>query len=397
MIRTILSKLRVKNRCILRRAFSKASVENKENEEKMPAWQIHSYDGLKGLALSNARIPIISRPTEVLIKVEASSVNPIDVLMTEGYGATTLNLMRRTRSIVNELRCNYNENVEFPLTLGRDFSGKIVLKGHAVRSNLNLGDDVWGVVPINQQGCHAKYIAIDDSLINSKPTNLLHIEAASIPYAGLTAYSALWITGGLLCGTRKESEKKKKILILGGSGGVGTMAIQLLKSQDINVVTTCNEDAVEMLQRLGADKVINYKDEKVDINVKCEGPYDIILDCCKQGVDDVKRRGYEHNIFITLNSPLLKNVDEHGLFGGSLQNINSIVRQNLPHVSNQGSVRWAFFAPSKRGMALIQDLVLNKKLTPVIQEVYPFKNLPEAYKRVSQGHLRGKLVIDMSE
>ncbi|XP_029052878.1 reticulon-4-interacting protein 1 homolog, mitochondrial-like [Osmia bicornis bicornis] len=375
-------------RCFL----SNFSMKPKENvQEKMQAWQIHSYDGLEELKLSNVRIPVIARPTDVLVKVEASSVNPIDIAMTRGYGATVLNLMRKARNFAG---APYDE-LELPLTLGRDFSGIIVSKGHGIGDRLKLGDQVWGVVPVEQQGCHANYVLVDSAMVNLCPKNLSYIEAASILYAGLTAWSALWITGGLCYKSESAMRRNNKILILGGSGGVGTLAVQLSKAWGMHVVTTCSSDAVNLVEKLGADVVIDYKLEDADSRIITEGPYYIILDCANQGAYHVRSKGYPHSSYITLNSPLLKNIDQHGLITGTMKNISELVRYNIPISESKASVKWGFFTPSQTGIKVLEEFVENGKIMPVVKKVYRFHELPLAYDRVAHGHLRGKLVIDM--
>ncbi|XP_017875624.1 reticulon-4-interacting protein 1, mitochondrial [Ceratina calcarata] len=374
------------------RFLNKLSAQHQENiDEKMQAWQIHSYSGLEELKLSNIRIPVISRPTDVLIKVEASSVNPIDIAMTRGYGATVLNLMRKARSFTGG---QYDE-LELPLTLGRDFSGIVVSKGHGVGDKLKLGDEVWGVVPVEQQGCHAGYVVVDSTLVSPRPTNLSYIEAASILYAGLTAWSALWITGGLCYKSTMAMRKNNRALVLGGSGGVGTLAIQLLKAWDMHVIATCSSDAVNLVQKLGADIVIDYKLDGADSKITMEGPYNLILDCANQGPEQIRLKGYPHSTYITLNSPLLKNTDQHGLIAGTVKNIGELVKYNMPVVDNKSTVKWAFFTPSETGIKMFKEFVQNGEVVPVVKKVYHFQDLPVAYERVAQGHLRGKLVIDM--
>ncbi|KAL0126682.1 hypothetical protein PUN28_005213 [Cardiocondyla obscurior] len=359
----------------------------------MQAWQIHSYNGLKDLRLSNVRTPVITNPTDVLVKIEAASVNPIDVAMTDGYGNTLLNTMRKAKSLAFGTWNQVNE-LDLPLTLGRDFSGVVVSKGHNV-SRLKLGEEVWGVVPIEQQGCHANYVVVDSNLVNPRPQNISYIEAASILYAGLTAWSALWLTGGLCYKTAIVAGLNRRVLVVGGSGGVGTLAIQLLKAWNMHVITTCSSDAVEMLQKLGADTVIDYKQDTADGEIISEGPYDIILDCANQGPAYVRMKGYPHNTYIALNSPLLKNLDHHGLVVGMAQNLADLLKFNIPKAEKNSCVKWGFFVPSQTGINVLQKLVKNKEIVPVIQQVYPFQDLPQAYERLKLGHLRGKLVIDM--
>ncbi|KAJ8673591.1 hypothetical protein QAD02_004853 [Eretmocerus hayati] len=373
------------------RCLAQVAPKQREHaDNKIQAWQIHSYGGLDELKLSKAKIPVMSNPNDVLIQVEASSVNPIDVAMIRGYGSTVLNVLRQIKS------CNSRptSDIEFPLTLGRDFTGIVVAKGHGVHK-LNVGDEVWGVVPVQQQGCHADHVMVNSCLVNKRPSNLSHIEAASILYAGLTAWSALWYTGGLCYKTALPTQSNRRVLVLGGSGGVGTLAIQLLKAWNMQVVTTCSTDAVDMLQDLGADLVIDYKGDDTDAKVITEGPYSIILDCCNQGPDAVKSKGYPHCTYITLNSPLLRNVDENGLILGTIKNFGDLIKHNIPTNDKLSLVKWGFFAPSPTGIETIQDLVERKQIVPVVQEVFRFEELPQAYQRVSEGHLRGKVVIDM--
>ncbi|KAG7199587.1 hypothetical protein KM043_014193 [Ampulex compressa] len=374
------------------RSFAELSVKQQESfEDKMQAWQVHSYGGLEDLKLASVRIPAIIKPTDVLVKVEASSVNPIDIAMTKGYASTVLNIMRRAKNLAD----GTDSEFELPLTLGRDFSGVVASKGHSVGDRLKLGDQVWGVVPLEQQGCHANYVIVNNSLVNPRPPNLSYIEAASILYAGLTAWSALWITGGLCYKTAVSTRRNRRILVLGGSGGVGTLAIQLLKAWDMHVITTCNSDAVNMVEKLGADVVIDYKLNDCDSKIISEGPYDIILDCCNQGPERIKAKNYPHFNYITLNSPLVKNIDEHGLIAGTVRNIGELVKYNVPKLDNKSLVKWGFFAPSQTGIKMLQTFVESEKIIPIVKKVYQFQDLPLAYERAAQGHLRGKLVIDM--
>ncbi|KAG5346359.1 RT4I1 protein, partial [Acromyrmex charruanus] len=398
------------------RSLSKLSTNLKENLDKMQAWQIHSYNGLEDLRLSNVRIPVITNPTDVLVKIEAASVNPIDVAMTDGYGNTFLNVLRKTKNLFFRTL----GELDLPLTLGRDFAGIVISKGYNVGDRLEIGKEVWGVVPIEQQGCHANYVIVDSSLVNPRPQKLSHIEAASILYAGLTAWSALWITGGLFYKTAIAVRMNKRVLVMGGSGGVGTLAIQLLKAWNMHVISTCSSDAVEMLQNLNADIVIDYKKDSADAEIIAEGPYDIILDCAKLGPEYVKMKGYPHDTYIALNSPLLNNFDHHGLIMGMAKNLEDLLKFNIPKAENKSCVKWGFFIPSQTGINILQKLVENEEvcseipefyctknsiilyflfvgsqIVPVIQQVYSFQDLPQAYERLKQGHLRGKLVIDM--
>ncbi|KAL7298842.1 hypothetical protein TKK_0008581 [Trichogramma kaykai] len=373
------------------RQLSQLDAKTNDNaDSKMQAWQINSYGGIQELQLNKATIPVLSNPNDVLVKIDASSVNPIDVAMINGYGSKVLNLMRQAKGCCGK---PYSD-IEFPLTMGRDFAGTVVSKGHGV-DKFKVGDEVWGVIPVEQQGCHSNFVVVNSCLTNLRPQNITYIEAASILYAGLTAWSALYYTGGLCYKTVFPTQSNKQILVLGGSGGVGTLAVQLLKAWRMQVVTTCNTDATDCLYKLGADTVIDYTESDADAKIIAEGPYDIILDCANVGPEVVKSKKYPHHNYITLNSPLLKNIDEHGLVLGAVKNIGDLLKQNIPSDEIKSFVKWGFFAPSPTGIKTIQEFVESSKIVPVVQEVFAFRELPEAYKKVQEGHLRGKIVIDM--
>lgn len=136
------------------------------------------------------------------------------------------------------MRC---KEIEFPLILGRDFSGTVIHKGHKVTTDINICDEVWGLCPLHKQGCHAEYIVVDHNYVTQRPKGISSVEAGCILYAGLTAWSGLFVSG-LLGGvegaftSRGGGGSGKKVLVLGGSGGVGNFAIQILKAENANVI-----------------------------------------------------------------------------------------------------------------------------------------------------------------
>uniref|UniRef100_A0A182LVT1 Enoyl reductase (ER) domain-containing protein n=1 Tax=Anopheles culicifacies TaxID=139723 RepID=A0A182LVT1_9DIPT len=358
---------------------------------KMSGWQIHAYgvpqeeiqfsDGIK--------MPILRSPTQLLVKVKASSVNPIDVAMINGYGA----------SVLNAMRCK-DGGIEFPLVLGRDFSGEIVQKGLGISSReLEVGDEVWGVVPVHLQGCHADYVVVEKYCLFKKPSNLSKIDASAILYAGLTAWSGLYITGHLgdLLGAISPvgGGAGKKVLVLGAAGGVGTLAVQMLLAEGVEVFATCAPDAMQMIHNLGVKYVLDYTDPAHVQNVASVGRFDIVLDCAGKGTDYANEIPWLFDQYITFNSPVLKNIDADGFAAGMYQNAVNLVRNNAASLSTrQGLVKWGYFVPVPQGIAYLQRLAEKDKLLPVVEKVFPFANTPEAYERVSQKHLRGKVVID---
>ncbi|KAJ8920869.1 hypothetical protein NQ315_015662 [Exocentrus adspersus] len=368
---------------MLKRLFSrfgahltKNALSQYKESLKIKSWQIHAYGDLSEMHLDVIRLPVIKNPNEVLVHVKAASVNPIDLYMLGGYGRTLFQVQR-------------SFELEFPLTLGRDFSGTVIAKGLGVGNEINIGDEVYGFIPIHKQGSFAETVLTEKGHLRPKPKHLSHTESASLVYTTMTAWSALFVFGNLCF----RQTKGLRVLVLGASGGVGCSAIQLLKSQSCEVFGTCSGDAMPMVQGLGADQVFNYKDEHFMKQVAQEGRYHIILDGAKFGYQNIPK-SWQYDTYITLNSPLLTNTDRYGVLGGLVYSLNNLLEANVGSQSAGGSVRWGFFVPCSNGFEFIDNIIKSGKIKPVIHKVFKFENLPDGLKAVSEGHLRGKIVID---
>lgn len=127
---------------------------------KIKSWVINGYGDTSELTLNSTRIPIINNADDVLVKVNAASINPIDLLMLHGYAKTLINLRR-------------NADIEFPLILGRDFSGIVIAKGLKVDDSLKIGDEVYGFSPLHKQGTFSEIVAVNKSHVTHIPLNLL--------------------------------------------------------------------------------------------------------------------------------------------------------------------------------------------------------------------------------
>ncbi|XP_054263827.1 reticulon-4-interacting protein 1 homolog, mitochondrial-like [Macrosteles quadrilineatus] len=361
-----------------------------EEPHKMAAWEIHSYGGLEELQLSRSvRIPALMSPNDVLVKVSAASVNPIDVAMMGSYGHVLLNTIRQVE------KCSANE-MEFPLILGRDFAGEVVAKGNSVSSELMVGDSVFGVSPPHKPGCHAQYVIVHKDWVHRKPEKLKDSEASCLLYAGLTAWSALKITGELMV----LSPQGRSVLVLGASGGVGSLAVQMLNAWGAQVVATCSTDAVPLVQSLGAQHVIDYTNPSALDAIKAAGKFDVILDAAGLPEDEFPKylpllKEWRLAKYITLRSPLLRNTDQLGLVGGMLRNAADLVVPNLTTgaLLRGTSLRWGYFAPINAGVREISRLAESGQLMPIIDTTMNILELPAAYDRVSKGHLRGKVVV----
>nr|CAH7745937.1 unnamed protein product [Callosobruchus chinensis] len=198
---------------LVRSNYSTAAFSVKE-KLKAKSWKLHEYGDVNNLRLEPTRLPIIRKPNEVLVQVEAASVNPIDLYMIGGYGHKLFQIPR-------------NFELEFPLVLGRDFAGTVISTGHAV-SKIKVGDAVYGFVPLHKPGSFAEVVLTDACHVQPRPKHLNPVESASLVYSTMTAWSALFLFGNLLL----KSRDGRRVLILGASGGVGTAAVQLLKSQN---------------------------------------------------------------------------------------------------------------------------------------------------------------------
>ena len=185
------------------------------------------------------------KPGEVIVQVAAAGVNPIDVLFRQGgQGAGA---------------------AVFPTVPGHDISGRIVATGAGV-DPVWISKDVFGLISWRGGG-YAEYVAVPADLVVPKPPRLSYAQAAAVPLAALTAYQALFVEGKLSAGQR--------ILILGGSGGVGHMAVQLAKNAGAHVLATTSADNIEYVQAIGADLAVDYRKKRLESIV---GQVNFVLD-----------------------------------------------------------------------------------------------------------------------
>jgi alcohol dehydrogenase len=171
---------------------------------------------------------------KVLVNIKVAGINPIDWKIREGYMQQMISL-------------------QFPSTLGMDFSGIINQVGEETSSDFKQGDEVYGQagVPSGGSGAFSELALANATSIAQKPKSLGHAEAAALPLVGVSAWQALVENIGLSNG--------QKILIHGGAGGIGSIAIQLAKNLDAHVATTVSTDDKQFVQKLGADEIIDYK------------------------------------------------------------------------------------------------------------------------------------------
>lgn len=234
--------------------------------------------------------------------------------------------------------------------------------------------------------------------VSHKPEGLDDIEAAGTLYAGLTAWSGLFVSAhmGGICGalTSQGGGQGKRVCILGASGGVGSIATQIAKAENLVVVATCSDDAAQMVKNFGADHIINYKANDAIQLMRDLGPYDIILDCAGQGVEYATKVPWKFDQYVTFSSPMLRNIDSNGLGIGFFKNIVSLLESNVQTLSKYRALsKWAYFVPAPQGIEYLKKQVERNKITPVVDSVFDFDSTSDAYQKVADGHLRGKVIL----
>ena len=309
----------------------------------------------------------IAKPTvnddEVLVKVHAASVNPLDWHYIRG----TPYILRMEAGIGKPVNPR----------LGVDFAGTVEAVGKSVKS-YKPGDEVFG----GSTGAFAEYVSVrEERAVTLKPASLTFEQAASIPIAGVTALQALRDKGQLQPG--------QKVLIIGASGGVGTYAVQIAKAMGAEVTGVCSTRNVEMVRALGADHVFDYTKEDF---TKSGQRYDLIL-------DNVGNRSFADLLaFNRLLNPNGAGVliggggPDAGNFIGPLATpLKALILS--PFMSHKFSM---FFADlNKKDLTQIGELMQSGKVTAVIDRRYPLTDLPAAIRYLEQGHARGKVVIDV--
>ncbi|XP_070549316.1 reticulon-4-interacting protein 1 homolog, mitochondrial-like isoform X1 [Ptychodera flava] len=324
-------------------------------------------------------------PDDVIIKVKAASVNPIDLRMRSGYGRVMLGVIRRKSKIPS------GGGKEFPMILGRDCSGVIAAVGSGVKK-FKVGDEVWAAVHFKQtKGTMAEYVVAKESEVAKKPQNISHVEAASIPYVALTTWSALVNVGKL----GPESCQDKRVLIHAGTGGIGTFAIQLVKAWGGHVTTTCATDGVSLVTSLGADEVIDYKTENYETKLAGQSKFDVVYDTLgpsfQQGSLNLLKKG---GVMASIMPTIMLYTDQSGLLLGAIRSLTGLARIVLPQRILHGrTFKWAFFNPSGVVLETVTELVEQGKIKPVVEKTFSMADADLAFSHVEEGHSRGKTVV----
>ena len=314
----------------------------------MKAAQYSKYGGPEVIEINQNA----SRPSagggQVLVEVYAASLNPFDYKLRLGYMKEMIPL-------------------QFPFTVGGDFSGVVAGLGPSVDGNFKVGDEVYGqaLVLNGGSGTLAQFAASNVANAAHKPKGINHIEAASLPLVGASAIQVL-----------EEHIKLKssdKILIHGGSGGIGSIAIQLAKSKGAYVAATVSTENVEFVKGLGVDGVIDYKTQKFEELLK---DFDAVFDTVGGETLDRSFKVLKKNGIIVsmLGAPNPELAKQYNV---------SAIGQNT-RVNNETLTR-------------LTELVEKDVIKAQVDKVFPLEQTREAFEYLENAHSRGKVVIAVKE
>ena len=315
----------------------------------MKAMVITSYGGTDVFKEMEMPVEACHGKPLLLVKVYATSVNPVDYKIRKG-GIPT--------------------GIKFPQILGFDVSGVVEAVGEKV-CDFKVGDEVYYLPKIlGWQGAYAEYHLVEEEIVSKKPFNLSHTEAAAIPLVGSTAWDALI--------ERTKIKIGETVLIHAGAGGVGSIAIQLAKICGAYVFTTCSSHNHNFVKKLGADRVIDYKKENF-VAV-------ILKETNNLGVDIV---------FDTVGGETLtKSIQCTKIFG----RIASIVRvpSNLEQAFFKNiTVHPVFVQSGRHKLDVIHDLIERGQLKPVIDSVMSLSDVAKAHEKLEKGGVRGKIILEV--
>ncbi|MDZ7623850.1 MAG: NAD(P)-dependent alcohol dehydrogenase [Ignavibacteriaceae bacterium] len=297
----------------------------------------------------------VPKENELLVKVIAASANPADWHMIRGepkFARLAFGLFKPKNVIP-----------------GIDVAGQVEAVGKNVKE-YRLGDEVLG--DCGWGGAFAEYVCVNENRLVPKPANISFEEASTILVAGITALQALR--------DKRQIESGQKVLIIGASGGVGTFAVQIAKYFGAEVTGVCSTKNLELVQSIGADKVIDYTKEDF---TNASQKYDLIIDnVANRSVNNLKRALSPNGICVIVGFSSLSRMFQHMLFGPLIS-----------MAGNKKIVGLGTAKPNKKDLLFLKELLEAGKIKPVIDRRYPLSEVPDAIRYLEQGHARGKVVI----
>ena len=328
--------------CLLCSMTALTAAPDPENA-KMRAVVIHSYGGPEVMKLEEVARPEPAED-EILIRVVAASINPVDVGIRKGY----------LKKLVGN----------FPLTLGMDVAGTVEKVGNKV-TKYKASDPVFAFFTLEGEGGYAEFVRAKEDELALKAGSVSFAQGAAAGAAGATAWEALIDTANLRAG--------QTVLIHGGSGGVGHLAIQIAKARGAKVFATASTANQEFLRQMGADVAIDYTHAKFEDVAK---DVDVVLDTVGR---DTLERSYGV-------------VKKGGI-------IVSIVDESKPAALEAHGIRGVTLRCTPKAGVLdgLSKLMEAKKLIPVVSQTFPMTQVAQAQTQIATGHTRGKIVLKIAD
>lgn len=332
----------------------------------MKSFILNKYGKKEKLQLTETTEPIVN-DNDVLVQVCATEVNVLDAKIRNGEFKIFL-------------------PYKTPFTLGHDVAGVITKVGSKV-NKFKVGDEIYARPSDKRIGTFAEFISIDERDVALKPTNLTMEEASSIPLVGLTAWQALIEKANL--------KKGQKVFIQAGSGGVGTFAIQLAKYLGATVATTASSTNIEFLKNLGADIVIDYKNEDFETILK---DYDLVLNSQDTKTLEKSLRILKPNgKIISISGPPDTDFADEINLPWYLKLVMKMLSLGIKNKAKKLGVNYSFLFMKAEGKQLteITKLINDGFIKPVIDRIFPFEQTNEALEYVEAGRTKGKVVIKL--
>lgn len=312
----------------------------------MKAMRIYAFDSQASLSFEETPLPKVNND-DVLIRIHAAGVNPIDWKVCAGIHPLAAKM-------------------ELPLTPGWDVSGVVEVVGSEV-TDFKVGDAVFAKPDHFRQGAYAEFIAVRAKEVAFKPTNLSHVEAASLPLVALTTWQSLIDTAQL--------SENQRILIHGAAGGIGSFAVQLAKAKGAYVIGTGSANNKEFILELGVDEYIDYNNTRFEDVLKDAKKVDVVYDTVG---DDTQTRSWS-----VLNE------------GGFLVSIvRPVPNEAIAEQQKVGSAL-VVVSPSGEQLAEVAKLIETKHIKPIVSTVLPLSEALKAHELNKSGHTRGKIVLQV--
>lgn len=330
----------------------------------MKAFIIDQYKPKNGMHQADVPNPVVGE-NDVLVQVYAAGINLLDSKIKSGEFKAML-------------------PYKFPLIMGHDLAGVVITVGSGVKK-FKVGDEVYARPADYRIGTFAELIAVNEADLAIKPTSISMEEAASIPLVGLTAWQALVEKANL--------KKGQKVFVQAGSGGVGTFAIQLAKHLGATVATTTSAANIELVKSLGADIVIDYKQEDFETILK---DYDVVLNSqdatsLEKSLRILKPGGKLISISGPPDPEFAKEIGLNAILKVVMFFLSFATKRRAKRLGVDYS--FLFMRADGRQLSKITDLINSGIIRPVIDKVFSFDQASEGLAYVESGRAKGKVVI----